>query len=71
VGVAAAWEAASAEHAPAPRDLEMNDAMLALIALGYKQVDAHKAVKAVTAARGNEELSSDALLREALKHLAS
>jgi Holliday junction DNA helicase RuvA len=71
VGVAAAWEAASADHAPAPRDLEMNDAMLALIALGYKQVDAHKAVKSVTASRGNEELSSDELLREALKHLAS
>ncbi len=70
VGVAAAWEAASASHSPAPRDLEMNDAMLALIALGYKQVDALKAVNAVAAARPGEPIPSDELLREALKRLA-
>ena len=70
VGVAAAWEAASAGHAPAPREMEMNDAMLALIALGYKQVDAHKAVKAATEARPGEDIPSDELLREALKRLA-
>ena len=70
VGVAAAWEAASATHAPAPREMEMNDAMLALIALGYKQADAHKAVKAVTDTRPSEEIPSDELLREALKRLA-
>ena len=70
VGVAAAWEAASAGHAPAPRELEMNDAMLALIALGYKQADAHKAVKAATDARPGEDIPSDELLREALKRLA-
>jgi holliday junction DNA helicase RuvA len=47
VGIAAAWEAASAGHAPSAEDVKVNDAVLALIALGYKQVDAHKAVKAV------------------------
>lgn len=70
VGVSAAWEAASSAHAPEPRELEMNDATLALIALGYKQVDAHKAVKSVTDIRPGEEISSDELVREALKRLA-
>lgn len=49
VGIAAAWEAASASHAPSAEDVKVNDAVLALIALGYKQVDAHKAVKSVLA----------------------
>src|SRR6476660_6194359 len=44
VGVAAAWEAASATHAPTPEQEQANEAVLALIALGYKQIDAHKAV---------------------------
>src|SRR5450631_3687694 len=44
VGVAAAWEAASAEHAPTAEQTCINDAILALISLGYKQTDAHKAV---------------------------
>src|SRR3954466_8178684 len=45
VGVAAAWEAASAAHAPNAQELKINDAVLALISLGYKQIDAHKAIK--------------------------
>jgi Holliday junction DNA helicase RuvA len=45
VGVAAAWEAASSGHSPSPEAAALNDAVLALISLGYKQVDAHKAVK--------------------------
>jgi Holliday junction DNA helicase RuvA len=70
VGVSAAWEAASASHSPAPRETEMNDAMLALIALGYKQVDAVKALKTVGDTRPGEEIPSDELVREALKRLA-
>lgn len=70
VGIAAAWEAASESHAPSARDHEMNDAILALIALGYKQVDALKAVKAFTDTHPGEEFPSDALVREALKRLA-
>jgi Holliday junction DNA helicase RuvA len=69
VGVAAAWEAASASHTPSPREQEMNDAILALIALGYKQVDALKAVQSVADARTGEKLPSDELVREALKRL--
>ena len=45
LGVAAAWEAASAAHAPTPEQEQANEAVLALIALGYKQVDAHKPVR--------------------------
>ena len=45
LGVAAAWEAASATHAPTPEQERANEAVLALIALGYKQIDAHKAVR--------------------------
>ncbi len=70
VGVSAAWEAASASHAPVPREMELNDAMLALMALGYKQVDALKALKSVTELRPGEEIPSDELVREALKRLA-
>jgi holliday junction DNA helicase RuvA len=64
VGVAAAWEAASAVHAPSPQETRINDAVLALISLGYKQVDAHKAVKSASdkaPGQGTEELVRAAL----------
>jgi Holliday junction resolvasome RuvABC DNA-binding subunit len=48
----------------------MNDAILALIALGYNQVDAMKAVKAPTDAKPGQAIPSDELVREALKRLA-
>ena len=68
VGVAAAWEAAGAEHAPTPEQASVNDAILALISLGYKQVDAHKAVtQAFKTAEGARD--PEALLRQALKLL--
>ena len=66
VGVAAAWEAASAGHAPTPEEARLNDAVLALISLGYKQVDAHKAVKA---ASGEGAADTEDLIRRALKRL--
>lgn len=68
VGVAAAWEAASAGHAPTAEEAQINDAVLALIALGYKQVDAHKAVKQVWEKGGTDRASED-LVRGALKLL--
>jgi len=67
VGVAAAWEAASASHAPSAEETQINDAVLALIALGYKQVDAHKAVKQVWEKSG--PTNSEDLVRGALKLL--
>jgi Holliday junction DNA helicase RuvA len=67
VGVAAAWEAASAAQ-QAPAAIEMNDAVLALISLGYKQVDAHKAVKqALESGPGGK--TAEELVRRALKTL--
>ena len=69
VGVAAAWEAASAEHAPSPEDIRVNDAVLALISLGYKQVDAYKAVKKAIGATSGASMSVEDLVRQALKLL--
>ena len=69
VGVAAAWEAASAGHAPTAEETQINDAVLALIALGYKQVDAHKAVKAVHEEAGGADVTSEDLVRKALRKL--
>src|SRR3982751_1040856 len=45
LGVAAAWEVASGAQPPTPEEEQANEAVLALIALGYKQIDAHKTVR--------------------------
>ncbi len=69
VGVAAAWEAASAGHAPTPEEGQANEAVLALIALGYKQVEAHKTVRDLQqqqSGQGAEELVKLALKKMAL-----
>ncbi len=68
VGIAAAWEAASAGHAPTPEEAKVTDAVLALIALGYKQVDAHKAVKQAQE-KGGATMATEDLVRAALKIL--
>jgi Holliday junction DNA helicase RuvA len=68
VGVAAAWEAASSAHSPSPQDIQINDAVLALISLGYKQVDSHKAVKLALAAAGGAA-ETEELVRQGLKSL--
>src|SRR3974390_2700035 len=46
IGAAGAWEADSARHALSPEDQKANDAVLALMALGFKQVEAHDAIRA-------------------------
>ena len=73
VGVAAAWEAASAQRAPSPEEIKINDAVLALISLGYKQVDAYKAVKRALDAAGTAGAAAETedLVRQALKLLIS
>ncbi len=68
LGVAAEWEAASAQNAPTAADAVIHDAVLALITLGYKQVDAHKAVKRVIEIEG-AQVESEVLVRHALKIL--
>ncbi len=69
VGVAAEWEASSARNAPSAGDVRLHDAVLALISLGYKQVEAHKAVH-----RSQElsevQLTAEELIRHALKILS-
>ena len=70
VGVAAAWEAASAAHAPSPKQGQANEAVLALIALGYKQVEAHKTVRELQEKEG-EIRSAEELVKLALKRMAA
>jgi Holliday junction DNA helicase RuvA len=66
VGAAGAWEAASAQRALSAADQKINDAVLALIALGYKQLDAHDSVRAAQAVLG-EEATVENLVRACLK----
>lgn len=65
VGVTAGWKSASESSVPSAA----NDAELALIGLGYKQVEARKAVKAVLAAQSG--IDAEGLLRGALRMLNS
>jgi Holliday junction DNA helicase RuvA len=69
LGVAAAWEAASATHAPTPEQEQANEAVLALIALGYKQIDAHKAIRELQ--EKGEAKPAEELLKLALKRMAA
>ena len=69
LGVAAAWEAATAAHAPTPEQEQMSEAVLALIALGYKQIDAHKAVRDLQ--EKGEANSAEELVKLALKRIAA
>jgi holliday junction DNA helicase RuvA len=66
IGVAGAWEAASAKHGLGPEDQKVNDAVLALISLGFKQLEAHKAVR-VAADKLGISSNVEALVREALR----
>ena len=67
--LAAAWEAASAAHAPTPEEEQANEAVLALIALGYKQIDAHKAVRDLQ--EKGEAKSAEELVKLTLKKMAA
>ena len=67
LGVAAAWEAASAMHTPEQE--QANEAVLALIALGYKQVEAHKAVRDLQ--EKGEAKSAEELVKLVLKRMAA
>ena len=74
LGVAAEWEAAAQMDGPAGSERHLHDAVLALISLGYKQVDAHKAVKAILPKLSKEspaDISVEDVVREGLKHLLS
>ena len=66
IGVAGALEAASARHALSPDDQKTNDATLALMALGFKQVEAHDAVRAAQTMLG-AAATVEQLVRACLK----
>jgi len=66
IGPAGAWEALSAQRALSPADQRINDAVLALVALGFKQVEAHEAVRAAVAALG-EKATLEEVVRTCLK----
>tara|TARA_R110000850_G_scaffold55877_4_gene132029 strand:- start:1847 stop:2446 length:600 start_codon:yes stop_codon:yes gene_type:complete len=65
VGVKEAWQNQSAEANLAPEAVAKNDALLALISLGYKPADAQKAIDKLSA----EMTQSDEMLRAALRLL--
>jgi Holliday junction DNA helicase RuvA len=64
VGISATWQASAASQRT-PADRASTDAILALVALGYKQAEAATAVK--QAQQLSPEADSESLLREALK----
>ncbi len=66
IGAAGAWEAGSAEHTLSAADQKVNDAVLALMALGFKQVEAGEAVRGAQAVLGPAAALED-LVRAALK----
>jgi Holliday junction DNA helicase RuvA len=66
VGAAGVWEAASAKHALSPADQRLNDAVLALMALGFKQVEAHDTIRAAQAMLG-PQATVEELVRAGLK----
>ena len=62
----AGWEAASAQRALSPDDQKNNDAVLALMALGFKQSEAHDTVRAAQAMLG-AAATVEQLVRAGLK----
>ncbi|MBK9139168.1 MAG: Holliday junction branch migration protein RuvA [Verrucomicrobia bacterium] len=69
IGAAGAWEAASAGRSLSPEDQRVNDAVLALMALGFKQVEAHDTVRAAQTVLG-PQATVEELVRAALKQKA-
>ncbi len=68
VGVAEAWEAAAAGKEEGAGGAPARDAELALLALGFKQVEARKAIRTVQ--KEEPTLSAEELIREALRKLS-
>src|SRR5438046_501484 len=66
IGAAGAWEASSAARGLSPEDQKINDAVLALMALGFKQIEAHDSVRRVQAGLG-AQATVEELVRACLK----
>ena len=69
IGAAGAWEALSAQRALSPEDQKLNDAVPALLALGFKQIEAHDTVLKAQAALGPLATIED-LVRACLRKAA-
>src|SRR2546423_1188650 len=59
IGAAGGWEASSAQRALSPADQKVNDAVLALIALGFKQIEAHDSVRQAQSSLGSQATVED------------
>ena len=66
IGAAGAWETMSAQRALTAADQKTNDAVLALMALGFKQPEAHESIRAAQAVLG-PQATVEALVRASLK----
>lgn len=66
VGKAGAWEASSSKHGLSADEQRINDAVLALVALGFKQLEAHDSVRAAQAVLGTQA-NVEELVRACLK----
>lgn len=66
IGAAGAWEASSAARSLSATDQKLNDAVLALMALGFKQVEAHDTVRSAQAVLG-PQATVEELVRASLK----
>ena len=66
IGAAGAWEAASAARGLSASDQKVNDAVLALMALGFKQVEAHESIRGALSLLGEKATVED-LVRACLK----
>jgi len=66
IGAAGAWEASSAQRSLSPADQKINDAVLALMALGFKQIEAHDSVRAAQTMLG-AQATVEQLVRACLK----
>jgi len=66
IGMAGAWEASSARHGLSADEQRINDAVLALVALGFKQIEAHDSVRAAQAVLGMQATVEE-LVRVCLK----
>jgi Holliday junction DNA helicase RuvA len=66
IGAAGAWEALSAQRGLSEEDQKLNDAVLALMALGFKQIEAHESARAAQSVLGPQATVED-LVRASLK----
>lgn len=66
IGASGAWESASANRALGAADQRLNDAVLALMALGFKQAEAQESVRGAQAVLG-VEATVEQLVRACLK----